>query len=245
MPDKNHKIHIGENAPSVCRNCAQRLLEIADAAIRDHGRFDLALAGGSTPRRLYELLTGPDYSGRIDRVNTHIWFGDERCVPPDHPDSNYRMAREAMLDDLGMPDANIHRYICETPESAAAQYEAALREIPTANGRPVFDLILLGLGPDGHTASLFPGTDALAERARNIVTLPATDKRTQRISFTYPLINAARNVFFLVTGAGKADIVAEILGEGGQSSKYPAGGIHPVGNLLWLLDQDAAAGLTD
>jgi 6-phosphogluconolactonase len=221
------------------QEAARRFIALAQA--RDP--FTVALSGGSTPRRLYQILATT--SGRVPWERVHVFWGDERCVPPDHPESNYRMAREALLDHVPLPAKNVHRVRGEwAPEAAAQAYAVELEDFFGAPW-PRFDLILLGLGSDGHTASLFPGSDTLHERERPIAVATATyqDRPAQRVTFTLPLINAARHVLFLVSGADKADIVQRVLETAGEH--YPAGRVQPgAGRLTWLLDQ-AAAGQID
>lgn len=211
------------------------ILESARIAIEDRGIFRIALSGGNTPRKVYALLAreaGVDFPWN----KAQITFGDERCVPPDDSQSNFRMARESLLDPAGVPAENVLRMRGELPpEQAAAQYEAQLGQFAAGCGekRYVHDLLLLGLGDDGHTASLFPGTDALEETERNVVANFVPKFSAHRLTFTYPLINAARHVCFLVQGTDKAPVVAQILRRG---SGYPAERVAPVeGRLTWLL----------
>jgi 6-phosphogluconolactonase len=206
----------------------------ADAAIAVRGRFRIALAGGSTPRALYPALVGS-----VDWTRADVLFGDERAVPPDHPDSNYRMARETLLDPARVPSANVFRWRAEDPDldGAARAYEKEL----TAAGPPYLDLVLLGLGPDGHTASLFPGTAALTEKQRLAVAVDVPALATRRLTLTYPALLGAREVFFLVTGAQKAEPLADILRSG---SALPAAVIvQRPGPVTIFCDAPAAAAL--
>lgn len=202
----------------------------------------VALSGGSTPKLLFELLADPNESFRdqIPWSDIHFFWSDERHVPPDHPDSNYRMANEAMLSHVPVVPDNVHRVPSEKPNAAeaASEYEQTLIDI-THQTLPQLDLILLGLGPDGHTASIFPGSEVLHETTR-LVAAPWVEKfQTYRITMTLPLLNNGASVIFLVSGAEKATIVKEVL-EGPQ--KYPAQAIKPThGELLWMLDKDAAS----
>jgi 6-phosphogluconolactonase len=190
---------------------------------------------------MYELLATPRYAGSIDWSRIHFFWGDERCVPPDHPGSNYRVAREALLDHLSLPTCNIHRIQGELePESAARGFAADLRAF-FGSSWPSFDLILLGLGNDGHTASLFPTSVALKEKERPALAVVARyeDRPAHRVTLTLPAINAARQVLFLVSGAAKAEIVAAVLQ--GRPDRYPAQGVRPVsGQVEWMLDAPAA-----
>jgi 6-phosphogluconolactonase len=214
----------------------------ASEAIRVRSRFAVALSGGKTPRAMLEELS----NRALDWQAIHFFWSDERCVGPDDPDSNYRMAHEALLSKIAVPEANTHRMRGELePSAGAAAYDAELRTFFPERA-PVFDLLFLGLGPDGHTASLFPGTDALkvVDRwcASNEVSEPVASP--WRLTLTYPAINAARRLIFLVEGADKADILATVLGREKDVRRYPAQGIAPTdGELVWLVDAAAAAKL--
>ena len=222
---------------------AQEFQTLAEQAIAQRGRFSVALSGGNTPRSVYSLLA-QQYKSSLPWDKIHIFFGDERCVPPDHPDSNYRMANEAFLSQVPLPPENVHRIRAELdPEAAANDYENQLRGFfQLANNEwPRFDLIMLGLGDDGHTASLFPGSSALGELSRLVAPTWVEKKKTFRITLTYPVLNHAAEVEFLVSGSGKMQILRDVLNPCGSAS-FPAQGIKPEkGRLLWLLDQDAAS----
>lgn len=207
------------------------------------GETRVALAGGSTPRRLYELLS------EIKNINwsrVHVYWSDERAVPPDHEECNYRMAYEVLLERVSIPDEQIHRMRGEVPpEDAARQYERVLREtFELEPGQlPQFDLILLGMGADGHTASLFPGTSAVHERERLVVANDDPDLSIPRITLTFPVLNAAAKVMFLVAGQDKAPAVRQVIA-GSDGDQPPAAFVRPTnGNLRWLLDREAATGL--
>lgn len=206
--------------------------------------FTVALAGGSTPRRLYEILSTPRFRDRIPWEHVHVFWGDERCVPPDHRESNYGVAREALLDHVPLPVHNIHRIRGELePQAAAEAYTAELGAF-FGTQWPALDLILLGMGNDGHTASLFPNSDALRETMQPAVAVTShyQGRPAQRVTFTLPTINAARQVLFLVTGAGKAEILQAVVK--GPDAGYPAGQIRPTtGQLTWLVDVAAAGRL--
>lgn len=223
-----------ELAEAAARDFAQR----AEAAIRERGRFAVALAGGSTPRATYEVLAR-EYADRVEWGRVHAFFGDERAVPPDHEDSNYRMAREALLGRV--PVGGVHRMRGELPpEEAAAAYERELREF-FGEGLPSFDLVLLGIGEDGHTASLFPETSALEVTDRLAVANPVLKLETTRITLTAPVLNAARAVDFLVAGEGKARALREILEGDADPRAYPARLVRPQGGAAWFVDRAAAA----
>lgn len=212
-------------------DAARLILDEARAAIDARGLFRFALAGGNTPRIIYAELARS--AGDLPWNRVQITFGDERCVPPDSDRSNFRMAREALLDHVAIPEGNIFRMRGEIePAAAAREYEEKLAAVAARFGEPryVHDLILLGLGEDGHTASLFPGTAALAERERNVVANHVPQLATDRITFTYPLINCARSIYFLVNDRAKRPLVEEILAGG---SSHPAAGVQ--GAVRWIV----------
>jgi 6-phosphogluconolactonase len=236
-----YELQIAPDSDALCGIAAQEFARAAESAIRDRGRFTVALSGGNTPRALYALLAA-EYKDKIPWSKTHIFFGDERSVPPDHPESNFRMANEALLSKISIPAGNVHRVRTELgPEAAAEDYDRQLRQEFSLTGQafPRFDLILLGLGDDGHTASLFPGSAALAETSRLVVANWVEKFNTFRITLTYPVLNHVAEIVFLVSGAGKAQILKEVLKS--PETKYPSQRIQPEdGRLLWLVDQDAA-----
>lgn len=235
---------ICRNADDLCRQAAAEFVRLAKESRHDRGRFTVALSGGSTPRALYSLLAAPEYKERIFWPQVHLFWGDERCVPPDHADSNYRMVRESLLSKIQIPETNVHRMAGEKePRVAAAEYERRLIQFfQLSNDElPRFDLIFLGLGEDGHTASLFPESDALKE-TKHLVTANYVEKlNAHRLTLTLPVLNHGAAVLFLITGAGKATVVKEILRDGSDPSRFPAAQIQPAhGRLTWLITQDAA-----
>ncbi|VAW89103.1 6-phosphogluconolactonase, eukaryotic type [hydrothermal vent metagenome] len=234
-------IHIFNDAEAVSLAAAELVVLAAKQAIEARGLFHLALSGGSTPKRLYQHLASDAYRQQIDWQKVHIYFGDERSVSPEHPESNYRMAREAFLDQLPIPEQQIHRIQGERIdlEQAAAEYAELLQTLPTSNGLPQFDLLLLGMGDDGHTASLFPGTVALTEKKKTVVAQTVPQLNTQRITLSYPVINNAHQVMLLVAGESKAVRLEEVL-VSAPKGYYPVQGVKPKGILNWLLDQSAA-----
>lgn len=236
------EIKIVPDNAALNRVAAAEFKSEADSAIVDHGRFRVALSGGNTPRDVYALLA-KEYKTTVGWDKVHIFFGDERHVPPDHPDSNYRMADETLLSKVPIPKENIHRVRAELdPESAARDYEEQIRtEFSLKNhALPRFDLILLGLGDDGHTASLFPGTAALGESTRLVAANWVAKLNTFRITLTYPVLNNAAENMFIVSGKGKAEIAAKVLSKS-ETPEFPAQRVQPAhGRLLWLMDQDAA-----
>ncbi|MDZ7754429.1 MAG: 6-phosphogluconolactonase [Gammaproteobacteria bacterium] len=240
-------IRVATDTEATVAATAARIADILTLAARQRGRATMALAGGNTPRRLYEVLAGPPYATAIPWPAVHLFLGDERCVPPDHADSNQRMVRESLL--AALPEAPVfHPMPAEWTdlEAAAAEYARVLsREAPGPDaGLPQLDIALLGMGPDGHTASLFPGTPILDEtRPVAAVHVPRLD--AWRLSLTLPVFNATRHVLFLVTGAGKAEMLARILDEG-PDSRWPASLVAPAaGEVEWHVDSEAAALLGD
>jgi 6-phosphogluconolactonase len=238
-------LRIVDDNAELARAAAEEVVRLASEAVRARGRFTLALSGGSTPRALHQLLAGPLFRDRIDWSAVHVFWGDERHVPPDHPESNYRMARETLLDLVPLPAANIHRIQAEEPdaERAAALYDAELREAfaLAEHAFPRFDLMLLGIGPDGHTASLFPGSGAVHEKERRVIAPFVAKLKSHRITLTPPVLNRAAAVIFLVSGEEKAAPLAAILEGEPQVDLYPAQAVRPEdGTLLWLVDRAAA-----
>jgi 6-phosphogluconolactonase len=225
---------------------AEEFVLAARAAIGAQGRFTVALSGGSTPKALYSLIASNYAEFAWNRV--FIFFGDERHVPPTDPDSNYRMANESLLTKIAIPAENVFRVPAENPDAAAAalQYETQIRRFFALKPGefPRFDLILLGMGPDGHTASLFPDTTALDENSRLVVANWVAKFDTHRITFTLPVLNRAVEVMFLASGAEKADMVRHVL-QDKNFPQLPSQRVQPTeGKLLWLLDEAAAAKLT-
>ena len=232
------ELRIFADSDGLCREAAERILRDGQKAVADEGRFVLLLSGGQTPRRLYALLGSAEYRDRLDWTRTHLFWGDERAVPLSDPQSNYRMVAETLLSRIVIPEDHIHRIRTELPpEEAAASYERELREFFA--GPPRFHVALLGMGADGHTASLFPGSHALREQKRLVVT--TAKGSIERISLTLAALNAAREVLFLVTGTAKARVLAAAL-EGPLDSELPAALVRPAsGQVVWLVDRAAAA----
>lgn len=229
---------------AVAAEAAERLVRAAEEAIALSSRFSVALAGGSTPRALFELLAGDAYRNRVDWPNVHVYFGDERTVPPDHRDSNYGMARATLLSKVPIPETQVHRMRGEIdPQEAAKEYGQLLKDQFGDGG---LDLILLGMGDDGHTASLFPGTPALAEPKHRAFANPVPKLNTTRITMTAPFINRAREVLITVTGANKASRLSEVLEGPRDTERLPVQLIQPTtGKLTWLVDAAAAGMETD
>ena len=226
---------------------AEEVIHAANDAVAKRGRFAIALSGGSTPKSLNTLLaTNARNSLPWDRM--FFFFGDERHVPPTDPESNYGMAEETLLSKVPVPKTNVFRVPAENPDAAAAaaEYDQMLRKFfALSPGEfPRFDLILLGMGPDGHTASLFPGTTALQEKSRLVVANWVEKFKTDRITLTLPVLNTARCVVFLVSGTEKAAALHEVLETDASGEQYPSKLVHPAdGSLIWLVDRAAASGL--
>ena len=244
-------IEVLPDAETVARRGADLFALAAQEAAAARGAFVAALSGGETPRALYGLLARQQFAQKIPWRRVHLYWGDERCVPPDDERSNYRMAFEAFIGKVPMPADNVHRMRGEDePDEAARAYERALTRPPAlaASSKadlPVIDLLLLGLGADGHTASLFPHTPALRE-AERLVVVNEGEGTGKRLTVTYPVINAARHVVFVVTGGAKAGMVAEVLEGLRAPDAVPAQGVAPVrGVVTWLLDRDAASELSE
>jgi 6-phosphogluconolactonase len=229
-------IRVAASAGELALQAAEHFVKASQDAIIASGRFAVALSGGSTPKALYQVLATPAFAGRVEWEKVHILFSDERCVPADHPDSNFRMACECLLDHVQVPYENLHRMAGEGDPAAAADVYDQLFRRSFANGP---DLVLLGLGEDGHTASLFPGSTALSVSDRLCVAnlVPATGK--WRITLTVPCINKAFEVLVLVSGNAKRPIVQRVLEDGDET--LPISLIAPdSGRYLWLMDADAA-----
>jgi 6-phosphogluconolactonase len=239
---KPGNVTVVADAAALFRAAAAEFSRCAREAIAAGGRFCVALSGGNTPRGVYSLLAA-EQGKTLPWNRIFVFFGDERHVPPDHPDSNYRMANETLLSKVPIPPQNVFRVPAELPADVAAdKYERSLREffnLPE-NALPNFDLVLLGLGDDGHTASLFPGTAALAETSRLVVANWIEKFQSYRITFTYPVINRAAEALFLVSGDSKSQILKAVLDPSGPRV-YPAQAVQPqAGILMWLVDREAA-----
>jgi 6-phosphogluconolactonase len=226
---------------ALSRAAAELVAEIAEAAVAARGRFAMALSGGHTPEALYRMLAG-EYRDRMPWDATHLYFGDERCVPPTDPDSNYRMANATLVSQVPGLERRTHRIEGERGAiDAASRYDALLRGAFLDEGT-TFDLVLLGMGPDGHTASLFPGSPALDERVRWAVPTdaPPTMKTRARVTLTYPVLTASRIVLFLCAGADKRERLAAVLADTGKpDAPYPASRMTARERLVWLVDAAA------
>jgi 6-phosphogluconolactonase len=228
------------DADALADSAADRFIDLAGAAIAARGSAAVALAGGSTPRAMNARLAASPRRERLDWTKLRFYFGDERCVPPDHPDSNYRMTRETLFAPLGIADAQIERVRGEVePHAAAAAYDATLKN--TLGDAPVFDLVYLGMGPDGHTASLFPGTIASIDGRALAVANFVPKFNSYRVTLTPRVLNAARHVTITAAGAEKAQALAAVLEGPHEPDRFPAQLIAPItGDLAWLVDAAAA-----
>lgn len=239
------EIIICKDQEEIFQKAAEMFVGLANEAIERSGRFSVALSGGSTPRGMYLLLASDAFCNQVDWSKVHIFWGDERSVAADHKDSNYRMALESMLSKLPLPTENIYRMPAEEAdiEAAALAYEKKIREFfSLADGQwAAFDLVLLGMGDDGHTASLFPGTKALSETRRIVVANWVEKLSTNRMTLTYPAINHAKNVLFMAAGAAKTAPLKEVLKGEKNPNLYPSQLINPEnGKLYWMIDEAAA-----
>jgi 6-phosphogluconolactonase len=240
--------YVYADADVLAQAAAAEVMRLAQRSIVERGLFTLSLAGGSTPKKLYNLLAHDAAYRDFPWEKTHLFFGDERHVPPHDAESNYLMVKTSLLSTGLVPEKNVHRIRAELPDAnqAAADYEVELHSFFHAGlrlgGAPQFDLVLLGMGPDGHTASLFPGSKGLEEKTRWVIANPVEKFKTDRITFTYPVLNAARVVLLLVAGADKAPMLRQVFGD--TRGTYPVERVEPRdGVKVWMLDQAAAAEL--
>lgn len=243
-------IRVAGSVQDWAHQAAAFIASVSEQAILANGRFIMALSGGSTPKTLYQTLALPEWKTRLEWQKIHFLFGDERCVPPDHQDSNFNMAQASLFHPLAIPPNHIFRMKGEgeDPSPVAREYEQTIRQLTETQppAMPRIDLVLLGLGDDGHTASLFPGTSALQETKKIVTVGQAPTGIRSRLTLTLGVLNQAAMVLFLVTGKGKADMVRRILEPTSEEDRsLPAAQITPEsGQLVWMLDQAAAAGLT-
>ena len=237
------QVHCHKEPEAVARAAAKRFLDAAERAVKSSGRFIVVLAGGSTHRFLYRTLVEPPYREAVPWANTLFVFGDERCVPPDDEASNYRMARETLFDPLEIPELHVLRMKGEqVPAEAARRYEVRLGDLFLgAQQKRHFDLVLLGIGADGHTASLFPGTEALEEKQRWVVANHVPQIDAWRLTLTFPALNSARRVIFLATGEKKAQVIAQAFGGVEHREPYPCERVAPFDARREVLIDRAAA----
>jgi len=229
------------------QQAALLIVRLASESVVTHGRFTIALSGGSTPRKSYNLLAGEPYRSQIDWALVEVFLGDERCVPADDAESNFRMAHETLLSKVPIAEKQIHRMPADQPDrqAAAQDYVIEMQRVFGTAGIPSFDLIQLGMGPEGHTASLFPHSAALREQERLVVPVTTPKPPPDRLTFTPPLLNAAQNVLILVTGSDKADAVHKVIEGEYNPDEYPAQIVRPThGEVTWMLDTAAASKLS-
>ncbi len=241
----NTEIKILQNLDEISRTAVELFIEIGNRAISQNGKFTVALAGGSTPKSLYQLLTTDEFKNQLDWQKVFFFFGDERNVLPENDESNFKTANENLLKPLQISAENVFRWQTELEDAKkiAENYSKTIVKFfdLTKNEFPHFDLILLGMGDDGHTASLFPLTDALNETEKIAVSNHVEKLDTDRLTFTFPTLNNALNVIFLISGAAKSDALMEVLEGESQSEKFPSQNVNPQdGNLFWLIDAPAA-----
>jgi 6-phosphogluconolactonase len=242
------EIRVSTTPQELFAAAAEEVARCVKQAVSERGRFTIALSGGSTPKSLYNLLA-TNARNSLPWEKMFFFWGDERHVPPSDSDSNYRMVNEAMLSKVPVPPGNVFRFAAENPDAAAVAeaYEGTLRKFfeLKAGEFPHFDLILLGLGPDGHTASLFPGTAGLQEKSRLVIANWVEKLKTHRLSFTFPVLNAGHTVAFLVSGTDKAPVLHLVLEDNVPGEQYPAKMVQPKdGKLIWFLDRAAASALS-
>jgi 6-phosphogluconolactonase len=237
-------IRVFPDPESLSREAAALFVRQARLSVARQGRFAVALSGGSTPRRLYEILAGPPFRDEVAWDKIHVFWGDERCVPADDRRSNARMAREALLDHVSVPPDQIHPMIClEKPAESAKQYRDLLHDF-FSGGPPAFDLILLGLGENGHTAALFPQTEILKDQTAWTASIYLKEQEMHRVTLMPAIINRARLVVFLVSGDTKASVLKAVLTEPDDPFRLPAQLVRPrIGEIIWLTDKAAAARL--
>lgn len=239
------EIRVYNDLEALSRAAAQLFFDLAEQATRERGRFLAALNGGSTPKRLFQLLAGVK-SGKITWKAVHIFWGDERCVPPDDAESNYGQARDQFLGQVAIPDGNVHRIPGELgPQAASKEYDLVLKKFASPPlDWPSFDLVFLGIGEDGHTASLFPGSSLDVPGPTMAVSALYQDRPAERVTLTPLVFNSSRMILFMAVGENKALTLSRVLNDGYQPELYPAQRIEPKnGKLIWLVDEAAAAKL--
>jgi 6-phosphogluconolactonase len=236
------KVEVHRDAHAAARAGAEAFVTEARAAVEARGRFTVALSGGTAPKEMYALYAADEFASRIPWEGVHLFWGDDRCVPPLHPRSNFAMAWEAFIRRVPIPEANVHRMMGELPPAdGARRYREELERV-FGPGVPRLDVVHLGIGPDGHTCSLFPFDPLLLERELTVAPAINRELGEPRITFTLPVVNAARRVEMFVVGAGKAQVVAKVLRGPLDPFRLPAQNVRPVdGEMVWIMDQAAAA----
>jgi 6-phosphogluconolactonase len=248
------EIRVSEDTAALNSAMAKEIARLSKEAIAKRGAATVVLSGGSTPKALYALMGTPEWRDKFDWAHIHLYWEDERFVPPDSPDNNYGMVKKALLSQVSIPDANVHRVMTEKgkPEEVAAAYEQTIRRDfqslklgSNSNEIPQFDIIILGLGTNGHTASLFPHTSVLDEKKLLVAALYVEEVKMERITMTLPLLNNARNTYFFLAGAEKAEVVKQVLRGPRQPEQLPAQLIEPYERtLVWMMDKPAARLIT-
>jgi len=236
----NKNIHAYPNKEKLVAATTGRIADCIEQAIQQNGLCNMALSGGNTPGGIFSLLASIPYRDRLDWSRLHFFWGDERMVLPEHQDSNFRLVQETLLEHIKIPHENVHRMRGEiAPEEAAAEYAEMLHD-HFKESPPCFDLMLLGLGEDGHTASLFPGTDAVEECEKHVVAVFVPKLDAWRVTLTLPVLNAARNILFLVSGKSKSEMVQRIMSNKQPDKEIPATMVNPQnGEIHWMLDSEA------
>ena len=244
MISPDHKIILCENAKTLAYEGALFFMELVNKYIEEKESVNVVLSGGSTPKVLYYLLSGDDLKNKVDWSKVHLFWGDERAVPPDNDESNYRMVREMLIKGIEIPEENVHRIKGEEGEGAADLYRIELTEniSDQKEGIPVFDIIILGMGTDGHTASLFPESSLLHEKEVSVASLYVEKLDSTRITITPPVIKAARNILVLISGKNKAAAMKEVWEKELSNEKHPIQLVNDcAGKVTWLIDKDAAS----
>ena len=239
-------IAIYSDLETLSHEAAKYVVQVAQESIAAHGRFTFALSGGNTPKKLYALLATEPYRSQIDWALVELFWSDERCVAPDSPDCNFKLAQDVMLSSLPIPPNQVHRVPAdeEDRDAASTAYTQEMQRVFQTDGVPALDLIQLGMGPEGHTASLFPHQASLSETQRLVMPVTVPKPPPPRLTFTPPLLNAAIHVLFLVTGADKAEAVQEVIEGEHNPQEYPAQIVQPTqGEVTWMFDTAAAANL--
>ncbi|MBK9730742.1 MAG: 6-phosphogluconolactonase [Chitinophagaceae bacterium] len=241
-PRSSVQIHIGKDPVQLCKNLAEWIIECIADVLRSRDHFNLVLSGGNTPRQLYELLAQSPYREKIAWSQLHIFFGDERYVPFDDKRNNGRMAQDALLNHVAIPSSQIHYLRTDLqPEESAAEYETILKSL-FSEKEISFDLVLLGMGDDGHTLSLFPGYEIIFEKERWVKSVYNIEQKEQRITLTAPIVNKSASIAFLVTGIQKSTTIKSVIQGNNDPEKFPCQIIKPItGSLHWFIDEAAAS----
>jgi 6-phosphogluconolactonase len=242
MKNSNCQIEVLSDLEALSHRAALLFVGASRSSITTKKRFAVTISGGSTPRRLYTLLGSLPYRDQVDWQHVHFFWADERCVPKDHEESNFRTVFDTLLSKVPIPEGNLYRIKGEEdPDKAARDYEENIKKFFVMSRIPMFDLVILGMGEDGHTASLFPGSKLLKETIRLVVPVYLSKPTRNRITLTFPILNNAAQILFLVAGRSKAAILSEILVDREKRKQFPAGLVNPVhGFMTWLIDQEAA-----